>query len=508
MKRRDFVRAVNGTAGLWAVAPGLWSLACSGSDDPFAPGDPGTPPGTPEDPTPPTGTPQDPVLEGRLTLPAPETITPDGIALTARPTTVSLEDGSSLHAWTFRDSLPGPTLRARSGDQARVVLENGLGEESIVHWHGLDVPEHADGHPRLAVESGESYVYDFSIRSRAGTYWYHPHPHGRTGPQAYMGLAGFFIVDDLESDSLGLPAGAREIPLVLQDKRLDGAGQLVYAPSGFDLMEGYLGSVPFVNGAPFPYQVVDRDLYRLRILNGSNARIYDLALSDGSPLVLVGTDGGLLESARSLDSIFLGPAERVDVLVDFSGKQPGDRIVLRSREFRISGGMGMGMGSSSSQGQAMDLVEFVVRDSEVGTGSLPAALASLPPAPPQAAAPVREFRFSSHMMSHLINGRSFGMERVDHRITLGDTEIWRFINESPMPHPVHMHAGQFRVLSRSGGRGQVFPWEDGLKDTVLLMPFESVDVVVRFEEYRGLYLLHCHILEHEDAGMMMNFEVI
>jgi FtsP/CotA-like multicopper oxidase with cupredoxin domain len=112
------------------------------------------------------------------------------------------------------------------------------------------------------------------------------------------------------------------------------------------------------------------------------------------------------------------------------------------------------------------------------------------------------------MMNHLINGRSFGMERVDHRIALGDVEVWRFVNDSGMPHPVHMHAGSFRVLSRSGGRGQVFPWEEGLKDSVMLLPFESVDVAVRFEEYRGLYLLHCHNLEHEDAGMMMNFEVV
>lgn len=505
MKRREFVKAVNGTAGLWALGPGLWTLACSGStDDPLAPGNPDPPPGPPEGPDPPIGIPEDPILAGRFKLPVPDTLHPDGLTLTARPTTVSLEDGSSLQAWTFRDSLPGPTLRARTGDRVQVELQNGLGEESIVHWHGLDVPELADGHPRLAVESGESYSYDFNIRSRASTYWYHPHPHGRTGPQAYMGLAGFFIVNDAEEDAVGLPSGPREIPLVLQDKRLNGDGQFVYEPSGFDLMQGYLGDSPFVNGAPFPYLAVDRALYRFRILNGSNARIYDLAFSDGSPLVLVGTDGGLLDSASTLDGIFLGPAERVDVLVDFSGRDPGDRVLLQSRQFQLSGGMGFGSG----QGQPLDLMEFVVRDGEVSSDPLPVTLPPLPPPPPAAGAPVREFRFTSQMMNHLINGRSFSMVRVDHQIALGDVEIWRFVNNSGMPHPVHMHAGQFRVLSRSGGRGQVYPWEAGLKDTVMLLPFESVDVVVRFEEYRGLYLLHCHNLEHEDAGMMMNFEVV
>ena len=318
--------------------------------------------------------------------------------------------------------------------------------------------------------------------------------------------AGFFIVDDAEDESLGLPAGSREVPLVIQDKRLDGTGQFVYEPFGSDLMNGYLGDSPFVNGAPFPYLDVDRALYRLRILNGSNARIYDLALSDGSPLVLVGTDGGLLDAAIPLARIFLGPAERADVLVDFSGKTPGDRILLQSKPFQISGGMGMGMGSS--QGQAMDLMEFLIREGDTDTGVIPTGLASLPAAPLAEGAPIREFRFSSHMMNHLINGRSFSMERVDHQIALGDAEVWRFINNSGMPHPVHMHAGQFRVLSRSGGRGRVFPWEEGMKDTVLLLPFESVDVLVRFDEYRGLFLLHCHNLEHEDAGMMLNFEVV
>ena len=488
---------MNASAGLWVAGPALWTLACD--DAPTDPGNPDAPDSPPE-------VPDTPTLPGRIRLPIPETLHPGSVTLVAQPTTVSLDDTTALSAWTYGTTLPGPTLRARTGDAVHAVMQNGLGEETILHWHGLDVPEHADGHPRFAVGSGESYTYDYGIRSRAGTYWYHPHPHGRTGPQAYMGLAGFFIVDDSEDDALGLPAGAREVPLVLQDKRLDGTGQFVYEPFGPDLMNGYLGDSPFVNGAPFPYLEVDRALYRLRILNGSNARIYDLALSDGSPFVLIGTDGGLLGSTVTLDRILLGPAERVDVLVDFSDGVPGDRVLLQSKAFQLSGGMGMGMGSS--QGLAMDLMEFVVRDGVVDGGSIPTALASLPPTPPTAGAPVREFRFTSQMMGHVINGRSFSMTRVDHQIALGDVEIWRFINNSGMPHPVHMHAGQFRVLSRSGGRGQVYPWEEGLKDTVLLLPFESVDVVVRFEEYRGLYLLHCHNLEHEDAGMMLNFEVV
>jgi FtsP/CotA-like multicopper oxidase with cupredoxin domain len=271
-------------------------------------------------------------------------------------------------------------------------------------------------------------------------------------------------------------------------------------------MLGYLGDTPFVNGAPFPFTGVDRALYRLRILNGSNARIYDLALSDGQPLVLIGTDGGLLDTPEALASIFLGPAERVDVLIDFTTHRPGDRVILRSRPFQIPGGMGMG-GFGAGQGQAMDLMEFVVRDGPADPASVPGALGVLPPTPAIQGARRQTFQFTSMMARHFINGRTFEMDRVDTQVPLGDTEVWRFTNTSPMPHPVHMHAGQFRVLSRAGGRNRVFPWEGGLKDTVLLLPFESVEVLVRFEEHRGLFLLHCHNLEHEDAGMMLNFEI-
>jgi FtsP/CotA-like multicopper oxidase with cupredoxin domain len=490
MNRREWLYAIRGSAGLWLGGSTLWTAACGDATNPTDPAAPDTPP--------PNGQPR---------LPISATATPTSLSLPARPGSVATADGGSVSGWFFRDALPGPTLRATSGDTVSMTLENGLSEETIVHWHGLDVPDDVDGHPRLAVGPGGTYGYQFTIQNRAGTYWYHPHPHRLTGGQTYRGLAGFFIVEDVEEAGLGLPGGAREVPLVIQDKRVDGSGQPVFTPSGPDLMAGYLGDTPFVNGAPFPFLDVDRALYRLRILNGSNARIYDLALSDGRPLVLIGNDGGLLDQADTLESIFLGPAERADVLVDFSGYQPGDRVTLQSRAFQISGGLGSG-GGGGGQGQAMNLMDFVVGGAAAESVSLPTALASLPPVPPTAGAPAKSFEFTSRMGSHLINGRAFDVERVDAQVSLGIPERWQFINNSGMPHPVHMHAGQFRVLSRSGGRGQLFPWERGLKDTVLILPFESVEVAVHFQLYQGLYLLHCHNLEHEDAGMMLNFEVV
>jgi len=161
------------------------------------------------------------------------------------------------------------------------------------------------------------------------------------------------------------------------------------------------------------------------------------------------------------------------------------------------------------QGAAMDLVEFVVVDSRVETApDLPPRLSTIPRRHVDAQTPRRTFRFNSMMMNHTINGRQFDMERVDERIPLGQTEIWTLINESALPHPVHIHAGQFQVLSRDGGRGRVMPWEAGLKDTVLLFPGERVELAVGFDDHPGVFLLHCHNLEHEDMGMMLNFEVV
>jgi FtsP/CotA-like multicopper oxidase with cupredoxin domain len=293
---------------------------------------------------------------------------------------------------------------------------------------------------------------------------------------------------------------------------------------GPDMMMGYLGNTPFANGVANPTLDVRRARYRFRLLNGSTARIFDIALSNGQPLTLIGTDGGLLEAPVRLARMTLAPAERADVLVDFSASVPGDRILLRSMPFEIPGmmmgmgGMGMGRGMrrgggrgsgavSLPQGAAMDLVEFVVRDAPGEVAEpLPSRLSDLPAPDIGGGTRRRTFRFNSMMMGHTINGRTFELERVDERVPLGETEIWTLGNDSALPHPVHVHGGQFRVLSRAGGRARVMPWETGLKDTVLVLPGERVDVAVRFV-FPGLFLLHCHNLEHEDSGMMRNFRV-
>jgi FtsP/CotA-like multicopper oxidase with cupredoxin domain len=465
----------------------------------------------------------------RHALPRIPMVAPDGLTLTARPATVNVGLGD-VDAWTLNGRVPSPTIRARRGETARIQLVNRLPEETILHWHGLAVPYEADGHPRWAIHPGRTFDYEFRVLNRAGTYWYHPHTHMRTAAQTYQGMGGLFIVDDEEEDSYELPRGDYEIPLIVQDKRVAGGLSLAYELGmGPDMMMGYLGDTAFANGVANPTVGVRRARYRLRILNACNARILELGLSNGGAMTLIGGDGGLLGAPVAVDRVMLGPAERADVVVDFSARQPGERVVLRSHAFQIPGMMmGMGMGRAGGgggrgmgrgrgmmrdggglpQGTEMDLVELVVQEGEPEEAPpLPTRFSDVPSRGDITAdTPRKTFRFQSMMMSHTINGVTFDMHRVDARVRRNETEVWTFVNESDLPHPVHVHAGQFRVLSRSGGRNRLMPWETGLKDTVLTLPGERVDVAVRFI-YPGTFLLHCHNLEHEDMGMMINYEV-
>lgn len=451
----------------------------------------------------------------RTRLPRLAEVSGADLTLTAARTTIALGGGTS-EVWSFNGEYPSPLIRLTRGERARIRLVNRLDEDTIVHWHGLDVPEAADGHPRFAIPPGAEYSYDFTVRDTPGLYWYHPHPHGRTAAQTYMGLAGLLVVDDEGESDLGLPSGEFEIGLVLQDKRLGTASELRYAPAmGPDHMFGYLGDTGFANGVPDATIEVKRGAYRLRIVNGSNARILQLALGDDLPFTLVGGDGGLLSEPVTLRRLTIGTGERVDVLVDFSSVRPGESIVLRSAEFEVPGmmmgmgGRGMGMSGAGGvpQGGGLDLLEFVVSEAEGPPLRVPGRLGTPLEERGDDGAVTRSFVFDSQMMRHTINGRGFIMDRIDERVPLGRPEVWEFVNNGAFPHPVHVHGGQHRILSREGGRAQIMPWERGLKDTALLFPGERIRMAVAFTE-PGIFLLHCHNLEHEDGGMMSNFEVV
>lgn len=418
----------------------------------------------------------------RNPLKIPPAASPLSYALKAAPATVDIGGGKLSNVLAYNGFFPGPTFRANTGDSANIQFTNGLADETTVHWHGMIVAREADGHPRDVVIPGGSYAYRYPIIQRACLNWYHPHPHMMTGEQVALGLAGAFIINDAEEAALGLPSGAYEVPLIIRDAKFDPSGNLTYTAKS----SGFLGDTPLVNGTLNPKLDVDTAIYRFRVLCGSNARVFKLALSNGAQFRVIGNDGGLLTSAAVLGQIEFSPGERLDLLVDFRGLAVGTKVMLQD--------------TNSGWG----LLEFNVTRQVSVAGTLPTGtLSSIVPL----ANPVATREFSFDGMSK-INGLVYDINRIDFRVPFGQTELWRFKSGGNAPHPIHVHGASFQVKSRSGGRGVLYPWEGGWKDTVLLQDGETVDVLIRFDGYRGLYVMHCHKLEHEDMGMMANFEVI
>lgn len=418
----------------------------------------------------------------RYPLQTPASVPPNLQYLDCAPAQVNMGDGVKRWVWAYNGRLPGPTWEARRGDQVTVTLRNGLSQPTITHWHGLMVDFANDGGPLIAIDPGQSYHYNFPIIQRASLNFYHPHPHMLTGQQVCMGMAGGFIIRDEEEDALGLPPAPWEIPLVIRDATFDNQGNMRYNPSG----SGFNGQFPLVNGTLRPVLKVDRGIYRFRVLNGANARVFTLALSNGAPFTVIGNDGGLLQSPATVTQVELGMGERLDILVDFSSLGAGQSLTLDCLNAR------------------WELIRFDSTGTKGVAYTPPAVLSTIAPlnGPTQ---PTRTFTFDG--MSR-INGRQYDHNRIDFQVPFNTVERWRFTTGGNAPHPVHVHGASFQVVSRTGGRGRLFPWEGGWKDTVLLNDRETVDVLIRFDAYRGLYVMHCHQLEHEDMGMMVNFEVI
>jgi FtsP/CotA-like multicopper oxidase with cupredoxin domain len=467
------------------------------------------------------------------------------IALTATPDEVPIFPGSATQVWRYKSevlkgrtnslidipgSYLGPIIKTNKGDKVRIRLTNQIPENTIIHWHGLHVPAVIDGHPRYVIPKGETYLYEFEVKNRAGTYWYHPHPHGQTGYQVYGGLAGLFLVSDEEEKAAGLPSGEYDIPLVLQDRSFDSDNQLVYLPGGrMEFMTGFIGDRIMVNGNPdFRLAVATRS-YRVRLLNGSNSRIYKLAWQNGQPLTVIGTDGGLLERPVERRYAYLSPGERLELWVDFSGDPVGFETALISLPFDagiaadgpMRGGM-MGGGRRYPQrlpnGSEFPVFQIKVQRRMTENQPLPKRLSYVGRVNPKTAINYyspRQFYLSMGHMRWTINGRTFQMDDVadDEIVRLGTMEVWEFYNTGGgmgmmgmmnMPHPLHLHGKQFQVLERGGVMHSGYI-DEGWKDTVLLMPGERIRILVGFEDYEGLYLYHCHNLEHEDMGMMRNY---
>jgi FtsP/CotA-like multicopper oxidase with cupredoxin domain len=442
--------------------------------------------------------------------------------------------GDSATLQTIPNSYLGPIIRARRGQKLRIHLNNALPEPTIVHWHGLHVPPEMDGHPRDAIGPGKSYVYDLEIRNRAGTYWFHPHPHQRTGFQVYGGLAGLFLVSDDEEAAANLPGGEYDVPLVIQDRAFNGANQLVYVTNPMVQMSGVLGDRILVNGRPdFAINVATRT-YRFRVLNGSNSRVYKLAWEDGTPLTVIATDGGRLERPAQRNYVTLGPGERVELWADFSMRRVGSDLKLKSLAFSgaelgmMGGMMGRMMGGSNAtlpHGAEFTILRVTVDRAVKDNTPLPEELSATQRYRIEDAINrenPRTFGIAMQgMMTWTINGRLFEMEGVakNEIVKLNTLEVWEFVNQangmSQMAHPMHIHGVQFQILDRKVDPQFNSAWEtiragfvdEGWKDTVLLWPGERVKLLMRFEDFPGLFMYHCHNLEHEDLGLMRNYRI-
>lgn len=405
----------------------------------------------------------------------------------------------------INQSYLGPILRIASGTPLRMNVTNGIDEEMTLHWHGLHLPGRADGGPHQAVAPGTTWSPEFDMLQKAGTFWFHGHQMHKTGAHVWAGMAGVIRVEDAESAALDLPAshGEDDFTLVLQDRRFTTDGQMPYAPSMHDQMAGMAGDVALVNGVINPYLEVPAGRVRLRVLNGSNGSFYNLHFADGRQFWQIATDGGLLAAPVPMSAALLGPAERAEFIVDFdSGAATQLLADVFGAEVQMMGGRG-----------TVQFLDLRPTGPARATGALPDRLADLAPPTPAASSTTRHFSLEmtgrGMAGSFAINGQQMDPSRIDFEVPLGATETWVIVNTTVMFHPFHIHDVQFRILTRNGAAPAAH--EAGLKDTVVLAPQERVEVQLSFTKFadpKAPYMYHCHILEHEDAGMMGQFVVV
>lgn len=434
----------------------------------------------------------------------------------------------STEIWGYQGTFPGPTIVARRGRRVIVNHRNELSVPTVVHLHGGVVPPRDDGYPvdyvqppgvpADAMQAADSRYgvagiatgsreYVYPNEQPAATLWYHDHRMGFTGPSVYRGLAGFYLIRDEVDDALPLPRGERDIPLLIADRTLDEDGSLFYPledptmhTAGVTVdyhHSGMVGDTVTVNGVAWPVLEVDAARYRLRFLNASNARPYRLELDppppDGNGFVQIGSELGLLPKPVLHDMFVVAPGERYDIVIDFARYRPGTRVVLKN---------------NVGQGDTAYVMRFDITRRVGDDTRIPATLTAEPVPPPRTEGSA-DRRFSFFIGPEgvkgppMINGNVFDVRRIDARPTLGTTEIWD-LTADPM-HPVHLHGAHFRILKRDGQPPD--PQDAGWKDTVFV-PSGGMRLSVTFAGHRGKYLLHCHNLEHGDAGMMANLEIV
>ena len=428
--------------------------------------------------------------------------------------------------WGYDGSIPGPTFVAPNGTPFLVRFVNdlplndpvGIGEPiTAIHRHGgFQAPED-DGYPLDTFCTGQSRDYFYPnvpegglVQNLHATNWYHDHAIDITGPNVYRGLAGFFLNTNFldtgnETDpppALGLPSGEFDIGLVVQDRQFDRNGFLVF--DTFD-HNGFLGDKFVVNGIIQPFLKVARRKYRFRFLNGSNARFFELSLSNGQPFVAIATDSSLLEHPVTVKSFRIAPAERVEVVVDFSHSSLRDEIFLVNR---LEQDDGRKPGDLVSPGTP--ILKFVVNRDAADPSRVPATLLPVTEGPAQLLPRVkveRQFKFERSDGAWVINGEFFDENRINATPRRGEPEIWTFESGGGWAHPIHTHLSDFFILSRDGASPP--PLERGRKETVVIGADagREVKILIQFDDFVGRYVFHCHNIEHEDMRMMGQFEI-
>ncbi len=453
----------------------------------------------------------------------PETLSGTEFNLTLQNGTFQFLDGQVTNTMGVNGDILGPTLIMQKDDFVDITVNNNLDETTTIHWHGMHVSAANDGGPHTTILPGEIWNPQFTVMDKAGTYWYHPHLHEKTNEHVSKGIAGFIIVRDEEEAALELPRayGIDDFPLVIQTKDFDANNQVV-TPSNSD-------DVLMVNATIVPVLEVPAQVVRFRLLNGSSMRVFNIGLSDNSTFYQIGTDGGLLSESASFTRLQLAPGERAEILINFSGME-GQTTQLMSHASELQNGIygatypGMmtmmtldGYNPNPLNGNDFDIISFQVdTPTENPVTTVASTLAELNPIPEEDADITRNLNFTPEFMgpdqlngNFLINGVSFDMDVINYTIPLNNTEIWSIINQSGIAHPFHIHDVQFFVLDRNGSPPPIS--EQGRKDVILVKPQETVRFITKFEDFANdtvPYMAHCHMLVHEDDGMMLQFEVV
>lgn len=454
----------------------------------------------------------------------PDTLAGQVIQLRMHKDSMSFLPGRKTQTLAFNQNrYMGPTLRLRKGQSISLQVTNEIGDTTNVHWHGLHVSAENDGGPHTMVMPGMEWNPQFTVLDKASMYWYHPHFHGKTAQQAMKGAIGLIQISDSLESSLSIPKryGIDDFPLVMQTAQLDNSNQ--FMPRGME------DSLLFINGTRGNYGQttflqVPAQVVRIRLLNGAGERTFLIGLTNNRPFQVLASDGGFLSSTKTVTRLRMAPGERYQILVDLSDSQ-GQNLHLMSYASELpmgtQGGPTMPMPpgnppmDSPLNGQDFNIVELRVQ------GQTPNPVTSIPTFLTDVALPVeseaqttRVIRFTAENEMVMdgpffFNDSTFKMDRIDYRIPVNTTEIWELRNQTMVAHPFHMHLVQFTILDRDGNPPPVV--ENSRKDVVLVEPQETVRVIARFETFTDTmmpYMYHCHILMHEDDGMMGQFLVV